>query len=62
MRLAKYLHQRTGGMIGSLSHLVRAAAISAILDGGEAITRSLLDTVMLDWAAESATTGRRAAG
>jgi hypothetical protein len=60
--LAKYLHQRTSGMIGSLSHLVRAAAISAILDGGEAITRSLLDTVMLDWAAESATTGRRAAG
>jgi len=59
---AKYLHQRTGGMIGSLSHLIRAAAISAILDGTEAITRTLLDSVPLDYAAESATTGRRAAG
>jgi hypothetical protein len=59
--LARYLHQRTGGMIGSLSHLIRAAAISAILDGSEAITRTLLDTVPLDYAAESATTGRCAA-
>jgi hypothetical protein len=62
VKLAKYLHQRTGGMIGSLSHLIRAAAISAILDGTEAITRALLDSVPLDYAAESATTGRRAAG
>ena len=60
--LARYLHQRTSGMIGSLSHLIRAAAISAILDGTEAITRTLLDTVALDYAAESTTTGRRAAG
>ena len=37
--LGKYLHQRTGGMIGSLSHLVRAAALVAILDGTEEITR-----------------------
>ena len=61
-QLSKYLHQRTDGMIGSLSHLIRAAAISAILDGSEAITRPLLDTIALDYAAESATTGRRAAG
>lgn len=27
---ARYLHRRTGGMIGSLSHLVRAAAQLAI--------------------------------
>jgi len=60
--LTRYLHQRTGGMIGSLSHLTRAAAISAILDGSEAITRPLLDTIPLDYAAESATTGRRAPG
>jgi hypothetical protein len=33
---AKYLHQRTGGMIGSLSHLIRAAAIRAILSETEA--------------------------
>jgi hypothetical protein len=50
---AKYLHQRTGGMIGSLSHLVRASAIRAILTGAEAITRDLMDTVRIDHAAES---------
>ena len=42
-RLGKYLHQRTGGMIGSLSHLVRAAALTAILEGTEEITRKMLD-------------------
>jgi hypothetical protein len=52
---AKYLHQRTGGMIGSLTHLIRGAAIRAILGGQEAITRQLLDTVRIDHAAESAT-------
>ena len=52
---AKYLHQRTGGMIGSLTHLIRGAAIRAILDGTEAITRPLLDAVRIDHAAESAT-------
>ena len=41
---AKYLHQRTGGMIGSLTHLIRGAAIRAILGGQEAITRPLLDS------------------
>lgn len=57
-RSARYLHHRTGGMIGSLSHLVRAAAQLAILEGGEAITRKLLDTIPVDHAAES---GRRGA-
>ena len=37
---AKYLHQRTGGMIGSLTHLIRGAAIRAILGGQEALTRA----------------------
>ena len=32
---ARYLHQRTGGMIGSLTHLIRGAAIRAILGGHE---------------------------
>ncbi|MEU8584618.1 ATP-binding protein [Streptomyces abikoensis] len=61
---AKYLHQRTGGMIGSLSHLIRAAAISAILDGSERIIRRQLETVRVDHASESAFRGetRRAAG
>ena len=52
---AKYLHQRTGGMIGSLTHLIRGAAIRAILGGQEALTRGLLDPVRIDHAAESAT-------
>ncbi|MFL6073143.1 MAG: TniB family NTP-binding protein [Mycobacteriales bacterium] len=52
---AKYLHQRTQGMIGSLSRLVRQAAIRAILTEAEAITRPLMDTVRLDHTAESAT-------
>jgi len=55
IRLDRYLHQRTGGMIGSLSHLIRAAAISAILDGNEQLTQASLDTIKVDHAAESAT-------
>jgi Bacterial TniB protein len=50
--LDRYLHQRTGGMIGSLSHLIRGAAIEAVLDGSEQITKATLDTVELDHAAE----------
>jgi hypothetical protein len=57
-RLDRYLHQRTGGMIGSLSHLIRGAAIEAILDGSEQITRKLLDTIDLDHAAESSAARR----
>jgi len=52
---AKYLHQRTGGMIGSLTHLVRGAAIRAVLTGEEQLTRPLLESVRIDHAAESAT-------
>ena len=40
-------------MIGSLSHLVRAAALVAILDGSEQITRKLLDQIPVDHAAQS---------
>jgi hypothetical protein len=40
-------------MIGSLSHLVRAAALIAILDRTEAITRELLDSISVDHAAQS---------
>jgi AAA domain len=50
-RLDRYLHQRTGGMIGSLSHLLRGAAIEAILAGSEQLTRHTLDDVGLDHAA-----------
>jgi len=51
--LDRYLHDRTGGSIGSLSHLVRAAAITAILDGSERITRKLLKDIPVDHASES---------
>ncbi len=49
----RYLHQRAGGMIGSLSHLIRGAAVEAILDGSEKITRRLLDGIDLDHAAQA---------
>jgi Bacterial TniB protein len=45
---AKYLYQRTGGSISSLSHLIRAAAISAIADGSEQITKPLLKSITVD--------------
>jgi hypothetical protein len=51
--LDRYLHQRTGGMIGSLSHLIRGAAIEALFDGSEKITRMLLNAVDLDHAAQA---------
>ncbi|MFJ5881690.1 TniB family NTP-binding protein [Kitasatospora cineracea] len=46
--LDRYLHERTGGMIGALSHLIRGAAIDAILTGTEKITQSELDDIPLD--------------
>ena len=46
--LDRYLHQRTHGMIGSLLWLIRSAAINAVLDGTETITRKSLDAVEAD--------------
>ena len=46
--LADYLFGRTGGYIVSLSHLIREAAIKAILTGTERIDKQLLDSVELD--------------
>lgn len=51
--IAEHLHHRTGGMIGSLSHLIRGAAIDAIITGTEKITKANLDAVRLDHAAEA---------
>jgi hypothetical protein len=59
LKLAGYLHERTDGMIGSLSHLIRGAAVDAILDGTEKITRETLDRVGLDQAAEATRTRRK---
>ncbi|MEY9849746.1 hypothetical protein ABH940_006858 [Streptacidiphilus sp. BW17] len=51
-RLAPYLHRRTAGRIGSLSRLLRRAAITTLLDGTEKITKAVLDTIALDHLAE----------
>ncbi|MCS0600660.1 ATP-binding protein [Streptomyces sp. LP11] len=53
-KLDRYLHDRTGGMIGALSHQIRGAAIDAIFNGTEKITKAGLKAVSLDVAAESA--------
>ncbi|MFE4331527.1 hypothetical protein ACFRQM_19490 [Streptomyces sp. NPDC056831] len=45
-------------MIGSLSHLVRAAAISAILDQSERITRATIKNIRIDHSSESSGHGR----
>lgn len=50
--LETYLHDRTGGRIGSLSHLIRGAAVEAILSGTEKITRAAMEAIPLDHAAE----------
>jgi hypothetical protein len=49
---APYLHQRTAGRIGSLTRLIRQAAITAIHDGTERITKTTLDAIHLDHLAE----------
>jgi hypothetical protein len=56
--LEDYLYRRSGGMIGSLSQLIRGAAILAIADGTEQITRDLLDLVPVDHAAQRAASRR----
>jgi hypothetical protein len=53
-RHGEYLYRRTSGMIGSLSYLIRGAAVDAILDGTEKITKAHLDAVRLDDDAETA--------
>ncbi|WP_078860300.1 TniB family NTP-binding protein [Streptomyces rubellomurinus] len=47
-RLSTFLHTRTGGMIGTLSHQIRGAAVDAILSGSEKITKKELLAVDLD--------------
>jgi hypothetical protein len=58
--MAEQLYRRTGGMIGSLSQLIRGAAILAIETGTERITEDLLDLVPIDYAAELAAASTRA--
>lgn len=49
-------------MIGSLLRLIRRAAIQAVLDGTEKITRAALDSIGVDIASETAGTTRRRPG
>jgi hypothetical protein len=55
-----YLHQRTRGMIGSLLWLIRSAAIAAVIDGTEQVTRKSLDAVETDMASQNASPARPA--
>ncbi|MFD8514384.1 TniB family NTP-binding protein [Streptomyces antimycoticus] len=52
-RHAPYLHRRTAGRIGSLTRLIRQAAITAIHDGTERITKQSLEAIRLDHLAET---------
>ncbi len=52
-KLDRYLHQRTHGMIGSLLWLIRSAAVNAVLDGTEQITKKSLDAVEADITSQS---------
>jgi hypothetical protein len=56
-----YLHQRTRGMIGSLLWLIRGAAVTAVADGSEKITRKSLDAVDTDLASQQASASTPAA-
>jgi Bacterial TniB protein len=52
-RHGEFLYRRTGGMLGSLSHLIRGAAVDAIHDGAEKITKAHLEAILLDHQAEN---------
>ncbi|MFE5669154.1 hypothetical protein ACFQ7W_35200 [Streptomyces niveus] len=54
VKLDGYLHERTDGAIGSLSQLVRGAALEAIINGSEAVTRKTLETTEVHQTAENA--------
>ncbi|WP_405813445.1 MULTISPECIES: AAA family ATPase [unclassified Streptomyces] len=59
VKLDRYLHNRTDGMIGALSHAIRGAAIDAILSGTERVTKAAIDAIPLDHAAETAASPRK---
>jgi hypothetical protein len=59
--LAGYLHQRTSGMIGSLLWLIRSAAIQAVIDGTEKITRTSMDAIPVDIASQAGNPAREKA-
>lgn len=48
-----YLHQRTRGMIGSLLWLIRSAAMDAVAEGTERITKRSLEAIEADITAQA---------
>lgn len=57
--LATYIYERTGGLIGATSYLLRRGALAAIKSGDERLTKSLLDEIQLSFAAEAEREERR---
>ncbi|MEV0224426.1 ATP-binding protein [Streptomyces sp. NPDC050704] len=53
LNLSDWLHAHTGGMIGVLSHVIRGAALAAILSNTETITRAGIEAIPLPVAAEA---------
>lgn len=51
---AGWLHDLTGGNIGSLMLLVRRAATTALIDGDERLTKNLLNHAVPDYRADLA--------
>lgn len=54
VEIADYLYARNGGHIGSLLTLIRRGCAAAILEGSEALTIKLFESIMIDSAAERA--------
>lgn len=50
----RYLHERTAGSIAGLHALLRRSAVRAIQQGAEAITREVMDSIVLSYAHERA--------
>lgn len=50
----RYLHERTDGSIAGLHALIRRSAVRAVQQGTEAITREVMDSIVLSYAHERA--------
>ncbi|MET8978986.1 ATP-binding protein [Streptomyces sp. NPDC004539] len=59
VRHANYIHLLTGGVMASLSLVIREAAIRSIVEGSYRITKSLLSQVVLDVQATNAARATR---
>lgn len=60
-RLPGYIYERTGGLIGATSYLLRRGALAAIKGGEERVTKELLEKIQLPFAAEAEREERRKA-